>query len=288
LGAFALFSAEKDTFTEEDEHNIAALANSLAISIENRKTKEEILQLNTQLEQRVAERTAQLQTSNEELEAFAYSVSHDLRVPLRSIDGYACILHEDYGDKLDEEGKRLLDNILTNTAKMGKLITDLLALSKVNRSELKLTLIDMSNLVKSVYRETITPEEQERFTFNVDPLSDVFGDLILLRQVWSNLISNAIKYTLPKKECTIQVKSYIEGDMTIYTIQDNGVGFNPEHVHKLFGVFQRLHNADQFDGSGIGLAIVKRIIERHGGRAWAEGAIDLGAKFSFSLPTRQK
>ena len=284
LGVFALYSTEKNSFAEEDERNVAALANSLAVSIENRKAKEEILQLNVQLEQRIAERTAQLDTSNKELEAFAYSVSHDLRAPLRVIVGFTRILHEDYCNILDDEGNRLLNNIINNTSRMDNLITDMLALSKVSRSELRLTRIGMSALVNTVYNETVSPEEQERCVLIVDPLTDVYGDSTLMCQVWSNLLSNAIKYTTPREKCIINIKSRVEGNMTIYSIQDNGVGFNPKDAHRLFGLFQRLHDSDKFDGTGIGLAIVKRIIERHGGQVWAEGALDEGAIFSFSIP----
>jgi signal transduction histidine kinase/CheY-like chemotaxis protein len=287
LGVVALFSGEKDAFTEEDEINIAALVNSLAISIENRKVEEEIRQLNVQLEQRVAERTTQLENSNKELEAFAYSVSHDLRAPLRAIDGFSSILLEDYGNKLDDEANRLLSKVHDNTRKMDRLITDILALSRVNRSELRFSRIDMATMVHSIYNEIASPEVQKKFTFTVSPLPDAYGDPTLMRQLWTNLISNAIKYTLPMDECIIQIKCQPEGDLNIYTIQDNGVGFNPEYTHKLFGVFQRLHSPDQFEGTGIGLAIVKRIIQRHGGQVWAEGALNQGATFYFSIPQRQ-
>jgi signal transduction histidine kinase/CheY-like chemotaxis protein len=287
LGIVSLYSAEKDAFTQEDEINIDALANSLAISIENRKVGEEIRQLNVQLERRVAERTAQLENSNKELEAFAYSVSHDLRAPLRAIDGYSSILLEDYGNQLDAEGNRLLSMVHDHTGKMDHLITDILALSRVSRSELRLTHIDMTATANSIYYEIASPEVQKNFTFTIFPLPDAYGDPTLMRQVWINLISNAIKYTFPKDERTIQIKGHSENGMNIYTIQDNGVGFNPEYTHKLFGVFQRLHSSNQFEGTGIGLAIVKRIVQRHGGQVWAEGVLDQGATFYFSIPQRQ-
>ncbi len=287
LGVVALFSIEKDTFTEADEHNIAALANSLAISIVNRKVEEDIRQLNVQLEQRVVERTTQLENSNKELEAFSYSVSHDLRSPLRAINGYSHILLEEYSDKLDPKGKDMLGDVGMNANKMDKLITDLLALSRVSRSELKLSRIDMNSMVNTIYYEIASPEVQKKFTFTVFPMPDAYGDPILLHQVWTNLISNAIKYTLPKGERIIQINGHSEGETNIYTIQDNGVGFNPKYTHKLFGVFQRLHSTDQFEGTGVGLAIVKRIIQRHGGQVWAEGLLNQGATFYFSLPHRQ-
>ncbi len=286
LGVLALFSVEKDAFAEEDEHNIAALANSLAISFENRRVEEEIRQLNLQLEQRVADRTTQLENSNKELEAFAYSVSHDLRAPLRAVNGFSHILLEDYADRLDAKGLDLLSKVTENATKMDKLITDLLALSRVSRSDIKFFRIDMTTTADSVFYDTTSPEVQKKFIFTVSPLPEAYGDPILLRQVWTNLISNAIKYTLPKQERVIRITGRIEGDMNIYTIQDNGVGFNPLYKHKLFGVFQRLHSSDQFEGNGVGLAIVKRIIQLHGGQVWAEGLSEQGAAFSFSLPRR--
>jgi signal transduction histidine kinase/CheY-like chemotaxis protein len=287
LGVIALFSEEKYAFSEEDEHNIAALANSLAIAIENKKVEGEIRQLNVELEQRVAERTNQLETSNQELEAFAYSVSHDLRAPLRSIDGFSLILLEDYGEKLDAEGKRLLSIVHANAGKMAKLIVDLLSLSRVTSSDLMLSRVDMTTMVNSIYSEVDSPEVKEKFTFTVSPLADAYGDPVLLRQVWNNLISNAIKYTLPKDERIIQINCRVEANMNVYSIQDNGVGFEAEYAHKLFGVFQRLHNPDQFEGTGLGLAIVKRIIQRHGGEVWAESTLNQGATFYFSIPRGQ-
>ncbi len=286
LGVLALFSVEKGAFIEEDEHNMAALANSLAISFENRRVEEEIRQLNLQLEQRVAERTIQLENSNKELEAFAYSVSHDLRAPLRAISGFSHFLMEDYADRLDAKGLDMLARVAESATKMDKLITDLLTLSRVSRSGLKFFRIDMTTTAESVFYDTTSPEVQKKFTFSTAPLPEAFGDPTLLRQVWTNLISNAIKYTLPKQERTIQITGRIEGDMNIYSIQDNGVGFNPLYTHKLFGVFQRLHSSDQFEGNGVGLAIVKRIIQLHGGQVWGESVLDQGATFSFSLPRR--
>ncbi len=284
LGVLALFSVEIGAFAEEDEHNITALANSLAITFENRQVEEAIRLLNAQLEQRVAERTTQLENSNRELEAFAYSVSHDLRAPLRAIDGFSHILLEEYAKKLDDKGLDLLNKVTSNARRMDKLITDLLALSRVSRTELRIYHLDMTTTANSVYFDITSPEVRKKFKFTVGLLPEVSGDPVLLRQVWINLISNAIKYTQPKEEPVIQVSGRVEGEMNIYTIQDNGVGFDQRYAHKLFGVFQRLHSPDQFEGNGVGLAIVKRIIQLHGGQVWGDGVPDQGATFSFSLP----
>lgn len=253
-----------------------------------KKTEEKLRLLNSELEDRVAVRTVQLEASNKELEAFAYSVSHDLRAPLRAIDGFSQILVQEYNDKLDAEGQHIIDVIRSSAKNMDHLITDLLSLSHVSRSELKHTPIDMADLAKSVFYELANSETQKKTSLQIDPLPAASGDPTLLRQVWVNLISNAIKYSAPKPECSIQIGSRQEADELIYIIKDNGVGFNPKYKARLFGVFSRLHKAEQFEGTGVGLAIVQRIIMRHGGKVWAESELGQGATFYFSLPLPKK
>jgi PAS domain S-box-containing protein len=251
------------------------------------QAEEEIIRLNTELEDRVVKRTAQLEAANKELEAFSYSVSHDLRAPLRAIDGFSRIVVEDYAKKLDAEGKRLLNVIRANTQKMDELITDLLSLSRFTRSEMQFSRVDMSKLANSIYQEIASPEVQENFSFLVAAIPDAYCDHSLIRQVWTNLISNAVKFTTPSNVRRIEIGSRFDNGMSIYSIKDSGVGFNSEYTHKLFGVFERLHKAEEFEGTGVGLAIVQRIIHRHGGRVWAEGKVGEGATFFFSIPDRQ-
>ncbi len=256
--------------------------------IESLKQAEEVItRLNSELEQRVIQRTSELEAANKELEAFSYSVSHDLRAPLRSIDGFSRIILEEYSDKFDAEGKRLLNIIRSNTQKMGELITDLLDLSRVGRDEMKTVRIDMSTLANSIFHEVVPPDARNQYSISIGALPDAYGDPSLMRQVWRNLISNAIKFTAPKDVRRIEIGGRTEESQTVYFIRDSGVGFDPQYTHKLFGVFQRLHKTEEFEGTGVGLAIVQRIVHRHGGQAWAEGKIGAGATFYFSLTSKE-
>ncbi len=252
---------------------------------ERKLAQQEIARLNGELEQRIAERTSQLLISNNELEAFTYSVSHDLRAPLRAINGFSTILSREYSGCLDLEAKRLLNIICDNVKKMDRLITDLLAFSRLSRSEINLHRTAMNSIVSAAFDSNSSDEDRKNIRFILHDLPDVPCDPTLMGQVWGNLISNSIKFTSPMKERIIEISGKRDGNKTvIYEIKDNGVGFNPKYKNKLFEVFQRLHKMDEFEGSGVGLAIVKRIVNRHGGVVSAEGKEGLGSKFTISLP----
>lgn len=253
-------------------------------AVEKRTAVQSLRQLNAELEGRVQQRTAELQLANRELEAFSYSVSHDLRAPLRAIQGFSHILVEDYAQVLDDEGKRLLHVIGENANKMDALITALLNLSRLARFDLARHPVDMTSLAADAYAALADAETRQSFVFTLHNLPPAAGDATLLRQVWFNLLSNAIKFTRAKSQRTVEVGALTNDDEDVYFVRDSGAGFDPKYASKLFGVFQRLHSLDEFEGIGIGLAIVQRVIHRHGGRVWAESQPGAGATFYFSLP----
>jgi len=261
------------------------LNRELKTQIEARMLAErETLKLNSELEQRIHDRTAQLEIVNTELEAFSHSVSHDLRAPLRHINGFAEILKEEFGDQLPEKARSYLNVIEDAAKKMNRLIDDLLNLSRTNRTELKKSAVKMKQVLDEAISEVGLLLENRTVDFQISELPEVIGDYNLLRMVWINLLDNAIKYTRPRKKAVIKIDCKKEKKEYIFCIRDNGVGFDMQYADKLFGVFQRLHAEDEFEGNGIGLSNVRRIISRHHGRTWAEAELDKGAAFYFSLP----
>ncbi len=250
---------------------------------ERKQAEEKIRLFNQQLEQMVHDRTLELEMVNKELESFSYSVSHDLRAPLRAIHGYMNIFTEEYANKFDDEAQRLTSIIMNNTQKMGRLIDDLLAFSQLGRKELIKTPTSMTQMVLSVCEEQKRLEEGRTIEFIIQQLPNALVDTVTMRQVWINLISNAVKYTKRRNRTVIEIGSDEREDEQIYYVKDNGAGFDMLYYDKLFGVFQRLHSQKEFEGTGVGLAIVQRIVTRHGGRVWADAKPDKGATFYFSL-----
>lgn len=247
--------------------------------------QDKVNELNLQLEQKVKIRTIQLEEAINELEAFTYSVSHDLRAPLRAINGFSEMLSEDYKDKLDNEGQRIIDIICRNATKMGKLIDDLLAFSRLGRKKMVFTQINMRALIDEVLEE-INTAYSHKAEIEIYDTIDIEGDSTLIHQLMLNLISNAIKYSSKKKKPKVWIMSKIRNNEIIYTVKDNGAGFDMKYSDKLFGVFQRLHSQEEFEGTGVGLAIVHRVISRHKGKIWASSELGKGSEFSFSLPIK--
>jgi PAS domain S-box-containing protein len=264
--------------------NVPCMISIVRDVTDQRRTEEEIRNLNVALEHRVKERTAELEEANRELESFSYSVSHDLRSPLRAIAGYAKVIEEDYAAQIGEEGRAQLDRIIFNAIRMGELIDDMLDFSRIGRAEMKRAPIDMVNLARDVLAELPEAVAGGRVEVRIKDMPDAHADRSLVRQVWSNLIGNALKFTRHREKADIEVGGMLEAGEAHYYVRDNGAGFDMAYSNKLFHVFQRLHRDTAFEGTGVGLAIVARIVQRHGGRVWAEGVVDEGATFHFTLP----
>jgi len=267
---------ELELRVKERTNELQRANEALQSEITERKEVEKLIELRTRL----------LEVTNKELESFSYSVSHDLRAPLRAIDGYTRMILRDQIDKLTDDAKRKFDLIRSNTQIMGKLIDDLLTLSRLGRLELNMSTLDMESLVNDIWMELQIINPDRKINLKIKNIPPGWGDRTLIKQVYSNLLSNAVKYTKFIDQAYVETGGCTEDGENIYYVKDNGVGFDMEYYDKLYGVFQRLHSADDYEGTGVGLAIVQRIIHRHSGRVWANGKIDKGATFYFMLPQK--
>ncbi len=280
---------EQNTITAEDLFRfrmalLALLIAAIAIIVYLFYRINRHLESRTKVEAELRRASEEITALNKELEGYTYSVSHDLRAPLRSIAGYAQVLREDYADRLDDEGNRVIDVVIRNAHQMGQLIDDLLHFSRVGRKELFKSTCNMDEMVRSVLEELGVEPESPQLQLRVEPLPAAMADAGMIKQVWANLLSNALKYSSKREVAKIEVGCRREAGFLCYFVKDNGVGFNMTYRDKLFGVFQRLHKASEFPGTGVGLALVKRIITRHGGKIWAEAQLNAGATFYFTLP----
>ncbi len=235
-------------------------------------------------EQALAERTAKLEEINKELESYSYSISHDLRAPLRAIDGYARMLLKKHGHEFDEDSMRKFNVIRSSSQMMGQLIEDILTLSRLGRAKMSIANLEMEGIIKDVWKELQTINPERNMTLNIQAMPSAYGDRTLIKQVYANLLANAVKFTKYKDPAEIEAGGYTDGDDDVYYVKDNGIGFDMTYYDKLFGIFQRLHNNPDFEGTGVGLAIIHRVILMHGGKVWAEGKVDEGATFYFTLP----
>jgi light-regulated signal transduction histidine kinase (bacteriophytochrome) len=253
-----------------------------------RRAQQEVERLNATLEQRVTERTAELDAANKELESFAYSVSHDLRAPLRHVGGFSALLADHAGAALDQKSRHYVEVIIRSVNAMGILIDDLLQFSRTGRTELRIEPVDMDAVVQEALAPLRDEMDGREVEWSIAPLPSVLADRVLIRQVWANLLGNAVKYTRGTSPAHIRIAGHMVDGEAVFSVSDNGVGFDMQYAHKLFGVFQRLHDESEFEGTGIGLANVHRIVTRLHGRVWAEGEPGNGATFSFSLPATRE
>ncbi len=270
-------------YSPDDLELVEDLARRAAQQIENARLYQDTQDLNLELEERVAQRTYELEAANKELEAFSYSVSHDLRAPLRAIDGFSRIVIQEYSPQLPPEAQRYLHLVKENISQMSRLIDDLLTFSRLNRQALRKQPVPPADLARRAYEEVIVGQENRQVAFTIQDLPECHADPLLLKQVFVNLISNALKFTKLRSTAVIEVGCQVTHDVPVYYVKDNGVGFDMQYAPKVFGVFQRLHRVEEYEGTGVGLAIVHRIILRHGGRIWVDAQVDQGATFYFTL-----
>ena len=279
-----------DIKSKDEIGELATAFNKMTASLEVVTTSRD--ELNQEIaerkkaEEELEKHTLKLEAANKELEAFSYTVSHDLRSPLRAIDGFSKILAEEYASTLDQEGQRLLKVISANVGKMGKLIDDILSLSRLGRKTMTFQTIDLNKLVKKIQEEIMVEGSDRTIHWQIKKLPSIRADLTLIQQVFTNLMTNAVKFTQTRKTAEIEIESKTDDGQLILYVKDNGVGFNMQYVDKIFEVFQRLHRDDEFEGTGVGLAIVRRIVQRHEGRIWAEAEVDKGATIFFTLPQK--
>ena len=276
IGAIGNYWAHQHDPTAEEILVLQSLADITSVSIEN-------VYVYKELEERVRQRTKELEFVNKDLEAFSYSVSHDLRAPLRAISGFTQILKEDYAQLLDDEGNRMLGNIGYNAVKMGTLIDDLLEFSRLGKKDVNKVPVDMNDLTSAVMSDLNKAIKHSAKFIVQENLHSVYADYGLITQVMVNLLSNAVKYSSKKENAVIEISSREQEGEIIFSVKDNGAGFDMQYAGKLFGVFQRLHAQNEFEGTGVGLSLVHRIIQKHGGRIWAEAKVNEGANFSFAL-----
>lgn len=277
IGAIGTYWAKQYQPTQDQLYLLQALADITAVSLEN-------INVYNELEQRVKDRTLQLEALNKDLNSFSYSVSHDLRAPLRAISGYIGILNEDHATTITSDGKQLMSRISSRAKDMDELINSLLEFAQMGQREIVRSKVKTREQVEDIVRRISEQEKEKKIDFVIHELPDMAADPKLMQQVWTNLISNAVKYSSKRETIRIEIGATEKDGMLVYSVKDNGCGFDMKYYDKLFGVFQRLHTKAEFEGTGIGLANVSRIVGKHGGRVWAEAKVDEGATFCFSLP----